>query len=123
VTLKGILALESHHAGAWRRIIFWGEPLEANTDIISGLAPSQQQQQQRQQLWPCCCPKTMPDFESAGACWVSVLELQQLTVRSPSEPCTWFAAMADGTAEQLPFYRSMQMPAQWQGVFEGFPVS
>lgn len=31
VHLKGILDLESHHQGAWRRIIFWGEPLDGST--------------------------------------------------------------------------------------------
>jgi hypothetical protein len=67
-----------------------------------------QQQQQQQQLWPCCCPEALPDFESAGACWVSVQELQQLPLRSPSEPCKWFVAMADGTAEQLPLYSRCQ---------------
>jgi hypothetical protein len=81
------------------------------------------QQQQQQQLWPCCCPKTLPDFESAGACWVDVNELQQLPLRSASEPCKWFEALASGDAEQLPLYHSLEMPVEWQGVFAGFAVA
>lgn len=137
--LEGILAIESHHAGAWRRVIFWGCPV----DVPSHPQPQQQQQGQQQaqleqqtqqegweqeqglpqrQLWPCCCPKTLPDFESAGACWVSLHELQGLPLRSPSEPCRWFPALDSGEAAQLPLFHSMEMPEEWQAVFAGYPV-
>jgi transcription initiation factor TFIID subunit TAF12 len=81
----------------------------------------EQGQEQGQQLWPCCCPKTLPDFESAGACWVSLDELQGLPLRSPSEPCRWFPALASGEAAQLPLYNSLEMPAEWEAVFAGYP--
>ncbi|GLI59360.1 hypothetical protein VaNZ11_001225 [Volvox africanus] len=41
-------------------------------------------------------PKTVPCFESAGACWVGVDELQKLPLRSNRVPCTWFPHFAEG---------------------------
>lgn len=111
VELRGILAVESHHAGAWRRVIFWGEPLDA-------VASSEK-------LLPrcCCCPKTLPDFESAGACWVAAGELEHLPLRSPIEPCKWFPAMASGAAQQLsPQYHTLELPDEWREAFRPFAV-
>lgn len=113
VVLQGILDVEAHHGGAWRRVIFWGEPEEEPTSNTPG------------QLLPACCrgPKTLPDFESAGGCWVALQELPRLTLRSAAEPCRWFAAMASGEAAGLPLFNSLALPPEWAGVFEGFPVS
>lgn len=107
VKLRGILAVESHHAGAWRRVIFWGEPLDAFSS----------------QLPPCCCPKTLPDFESAGASWVAVSELERLPLRSASEPCRWFPAMASGAAQQLCLqYHTLELPPEWRETFRPYAV-
>lgn len=71
----------------------------------------------------CCSPKTLPDWESAGACWVNLKELQQLPLRSPSEPCKWFpvvaAATPAGAGDKLP--RVLSLPQEWVDVFAGFP--
>eukprot|EP00877_Chromochloris_zofingiensis_P005820 jgi/Chrzof1/15239/Cz09g32180.t1 len=72
VQLRGVLQVEDKHT--WRRIIFYGEP---------GEGAAQQ-------------PKTIPDFESAGACWVNVADLQHIPLRNASEPCTWFPYVACG---------------------------
>lgn len=67
VVLTGVLTVERSSSGAWRRFIFLAEPKDS----------SQQ-------------PKTVPDFESAGACWVSVDELDTIPLRSSVEPRTWY---------------------------------
>jgi len=40
-------------------------------------------------------PKTIPDFESNGACWVSLHQLHHIKLRS-SEPAIWFPYVARG---------------------------
>jgi 8-oxo-dGTP pyrophosphatase MutT (NUDIX family) len=42
-----------------------------------------------------CEPKTLPDFESAGAAWVAVDELRRLRLRG-GEPVEWFEYVARG---------------------------
>jgi hypothetical protein len=49
-----------------------------------------------------CRPKTVPDFESAGAAWVTVEELDTLPWRDEDIPRRWFPAVAAGTAQLLP---------------------
>lgn len=66
----------------------------------------------------CCSPNTLPDWESAGACWVDISQLQHLPLRSPNEPWKWFPVMAGGL-DQLP--RGLTLPEEWLDVFEGFP--
>lgn len=66
----------------------------------------------------CCSPKTLPDWESAGACWVHLHELRQLRLRSSREPCTWFPVLAAGV-DKLP--TGLQLPDEWVTVFERFP--
>ncbi len=41
-------------------------------------------------------PKTVPCFESAGACWVGVEELARVPLRSPMIPTKWFPHFAAG---------------------------
>ncbi|KAF6254460.1 NUDIX hydrolase domain-like protein [Scenedesmus sp. NREL 46B-D3] len=152
VALRGILDLESHHGGAWRRVIFLAEPVPAaaaaaacadgssTMSCTGGAAGGCLQQQQQQQdpgsssssqgrsslgAHPCCSPKTLPDWESAGACWVAASELSQLPLRNASEPCRWFSLLAggvEGLKEQLPLIDSLDLPTDWaEGVFRGFP--
>jgi hypothetical protein len=67
----------------------------------------------------------LPDWESAGACWVSADELSQLPLRSASEPCKWFPLLkrgVQGLKGQLPLIDSLELPREWaEGVFGGFP--
>ena len=85
VQLRGVLGVQAgHHGSGWRRIIFYGEP------------------QDEAQL-----PKTQPDFESAGAVWVSGEEVGALPWRSLSET-RWFGHLVSGGAV-LP----LAMPAEY----------
>jgi 8-oxo-dGTP pyrophosphatase MutT (NUDIX family) len=71
VKLTGILRIEvSPHKGYVRmRYIFYGEPEDEND----------------------CEPKTLPDFESAGACWVTAEEVLSGRIKlRGSEPLDWF---------------------------------
>jgi hypothetical protein len=73
----------------------------------------------------CNAPKTLPDFESAGACWVQVGELSCLPLRDAHAPCLWFNLLADGPGdlqETVPLINTLQLPAEWQEVFKDFPV-
>ncbi|KAJ9526796.1 hypothetical protein QJQ45_017458 [Haematococcus lacustris] len=60
-------------------------------------------------------PKTVPDFESAGACWVSVDQLQHIPLRSAHPPLTWFPAVAEGRFQLLP----LEAPEHAQLAFKG----
>ncbi|KAJ3279457.1 hypothetical protein HK104_001452, partial [Borealophlyctis nickersoniae] len=74
ITIKGILRFEyspSRH-GFRVRIIFYAEPKPTSPP-----------------------PKTIPDYESAGACYVSEDELKQLPLRG-HEPEMWFKYVANG---------------------------
>lgn len=175
--MQGILALESHHSGAWRRVIFRAEPVDTATahtaaaqgstamsaatdddttaaaasedpqqikaahDVqeqfaveqrdkrraVSDLSTVQQQQglrwRSRVGSCTCCSPKTLPDWESAGACWVSLDDLRHIPLRSKSEPSTWFPVMdKQGQGCDLPWYHTVELPREWaEGVFRGFP--
>jgi len=59
-----VLEILDKRRGTWRRVIFLGEPIEGDA-----------------------YPKTIPDFESVGACWVSIKEIQsgRLKFRAHSE--------------------------------------
>ncbi|KAG2489185.1 hypothetical protein HYH03_012411 [Edaphochlamys debaryana] len=72
--VTGILTIEASHHGAWRRIIFLAEPLPGSEHRC----------------------KTLPDVESAGACWVAAAEVAQLPLRCESEPLTWIPHVAGG---------------------------
>lgn len=172
--MQGILTLESHHCGAWRRVIFRAEPVDAATahtaaaqgsmvmstatDCNAAASEDPQQieaahdaqeqlsvklrdkhsavpdlsvvQQQQGLRWrsrvgscACCSPKTLPDWESAGACWVSLDDLQHIPLRSKPEPCTWFPVVdKQGRGCDLPLYNTVELPREWaEGVFRGFP--
>lgn len=70
VKLTGVLRVEvSPHARMCRiRYIFYGEPEDDDAE-----------------------PKTLPDFESAGACWVSAEEVRSGALRlRGEEPLEWF---------------------------------
>lgn len=60
-------------------------------------------------------PKTVPDFESAGACWVSVDQLQHIPLRSAHPPLTWFPAVAEGRYQLLP----LEAPEHARLAFKG----
>jgi hypothetical protein len=90
VELQGVLAITRHQAGRWSRITFYAEPL--------GAGP----------------PKTVPDWESAGACWVSVEQLEGLALRS-SEPQQLLPAVAAGTAR----VDALELPPGQEGWFRG----
>lgn len=77
VRLTGVLSVEFSAAAdghARMRVIFLAEPV---------CEP--------------CVPKTLPDFESVGACWVSLEEIQasDMVLRG-SEPLVWCAHVANG---------------------------
>jgi ADP-ribose pyrophosphatase YjhB (NUDIX family) len=153
VVIRGVLDLESHHGGAWRRVIFFAEPAAvtsapaaaaggrggdaANSSHDKMAEPGACLQQQQGEGsgnqrhsgsshgFPCCSPKTLPDWETAGACWVAAEELSSIPLRSGSEPCRWFPLLAGGVKGlrgQLPLVDSLELPQEWaEGVFRGFP--
>lgn len=51
IIISGILAVEIQRRCTWRRVVFYAEPAETGTVAM---------------------PKSFPDYESAGACWVTV---------------------------------------------------
>jgi hypothetical protein len=56
-------------------------------------------------------PKTVPDFESAGACWVSAADVPTLPWRDAGDlalASRWFGAVAAGGAALLP----LALPAE-----------
>jgi hypothetical protein len=57
-------------------------------------------------------PKTVPDFDGAGGCWVSLEQLGRVRLRSPSEPLTWFPHVAGGGA-----VGPLEVPPEWQAEF------
>ena len=75
VNITGILRVECSPTprGCRMRYIFFGEPAEGEDDMA----------------------KTVPDFESVGAAWVSAEEIQTLPLRS-DEPLEWFKYIAAG---------------------------
>lgn len=77
VELKGVLAMEYHPCGVSQRssshivrmrVVFYAEPTEA--------------------YWS-RPPKSSPDFESAGACWCSVDDIESGLRLRGSEPRKW----------------------------------
>jgi ADP-ribose pyrophosphatase YjhB (NUDIX family) len=64
---------------------------------------------------PAVVPKTLPDFESAGACWVRLEQLGQLKLRSAEVPLTWFPHVAGGGAMD-----PLVQPQGWQKHFPGW---
>ncbi len=87
--VTGILTIESFHRGSWRRIIFLAEALpiapaeESAADSGGAVGPR----------FRC---KTVPDVESAGACWAAAGELEELPLRNAPEPLTWIPWVAEG---------------------------
>ncbi|KAJ3353574.1 hypothetical protein HDU83_006652 [Entophlyctis luteolus] len=78
IVVKGVIQVQHSPASSTReysrwRAIFYAEP----SDSLP--------------------PKCIPDFESAGACWVSVDQLPLLPLRG-GEPVKWFNYVADGGA-------------------------
>lgn len=74
--ITGILRWEynAREDDARMRVIFYGEPIDDNQE-----------------------PKTLPDFESMGAAWVDVPQLQKLPLRG-HEPTDWFNYVQQGGA-------------------------
>lgn len=91
VVLKGVLAADFDLSESWTRIIFYAEPTDSTV-----------------------VPKTMPDFESAGACWVDIATLPSLPLREEHTPNKWFTHVANG-GDILP----LQVPDYCQHAFAG----
>ena len=74
VRLTGVLTIEysAHGSGARMRVIFLGEPVSEP-----------------------CVPKTLPDFESAGAVWATLEEIDAIPLRG-REPQVWCRHVATG---------------------------
>lgn len=147
VAPRGLLALEAHRDGAWRRAIFYAEPEEDEEEGGEGGAGEGQEgdlgaQRQRpaavaegvaapsssgggsiaSSSLPARAdrPKTAPDFDSAGACWVAAADLAAgLPLRSAAE-VAWCARVADEGAAAV--MRPLELPPEWAPVFEGFPL-
>lgn len=125
VQVIGILTIESFHRGSWRRIIFLAEAVPvpvpvavprktgapdltggADTAASSGhaaaaaLGCTQAPQAAERRSYPC---KTLPDVESAGACWVTAEELLKgdVPLRSASE-MAWIPEVAAGRCKVWP---------------------
>ncbi|GLI63618.1 hypothetical protein VaNZ11_006633 [Volvox africanus] len=124
IAVTGILTVESFHHGSWRRIIFLAEPVPFVGDRASGhrgnggaaaavladptpavsdtdsaavrAASAIAAVEASGSLWHRYRCKTLPDLESAGACWVTVQELEGLPLRNASEPLTWIPWVAGG---------------------------
>lgn len=93
--VTGILTVESSHHGAWRRVIFLAEPDVPSlpNDPRVGVPGAGGTADPRVAEALC---KTLPDVESAGACWAHAHEVPQLPLRSASEPLTWIPYVAGG---------------------------
>lgn len=141
IILRGVLSCESHHHGAWRRVIFYGEPADDDgsgsghineqpdagggssggggsmNPCDEGAVPASgvQALQLAACSLPAVCdsPKSVPDFESAGACWVSLEQLEQVPVRSASEMVWFWRLGAEGL--QVP---PLALPGKWADVFQ-----
>jgi hypothetical protein len=78
-------------------------------------------------------PEQVPDFESAGACWVSLAQLEggAVPIRSASELSWLWRVAAAGTAGSgaaagggrevaAAVVLPMEMPAAWAATFAGY---
>eukprot|EP00301_Raphidiophrys_heterophryoidea_P016795 c26450_g1_i1.p1 GENE.c26450_g1_i1~~c26450_g1_i1.p1 ORF type:complete len:390 (+),score=78.15 c26450_g1_i1:25-1170(+) len=90
IAIRGLLDVKCG-AGSWRRVVFYCEPVDEKA----------------------CQPKTVPDFESAGAVWVLLDEMNSLNLRSQGE-VTWFGHVANGGAVM-----DLVVPTQFQSKFSG----
>lgn len=61
-------------------------------------------------------PKTVPDFESAGACWVAAEQLPHLPLRSPGE-MEWVTRVAAGLRPA-----PLALSPEWEAVFAPFKL-
>ncbi len=93
--VTGILAVECHHGGSWRRIIFLAEPLEDAAPSTAAASATAVNPPTAAKRYRC---KTLPDVESVGACWVSAQQVPQIPLRCESEPLTWIPHVAGGGA-------------------------
>ena len=73
IDVKGVLQFESASHGKWKRVVFYAEPKDENQ-----------------------IPKTLPDFESNGACWVKYEQLKSIKLRCAAEPMQFFKFILDG---------------------------
>ncbi|GBF89791.1 hypothetical protein Rsub_02961 [Raphidocelis subcapitata] len=145
VRLTGVLTFEAHHGGEWRRVIFLGEPDEGGDagggeaaaggaaaaaagggeaaggagsagggggggGASSGGAAAVSLPAPRDS------PKSVPDFESAGACYASLEQLASpgVPLRSEAE-VRWFWRCGEAGP--------LEMPAAWARVFGEFALS
>ena len=72
VELKGILTVQFSHGHGRFRIIYYAEPKDQEKK-----------------------PKSIPDFESVGACYVTYEQIKQIKLRAP-EPLKWIPHLVEG---------------------------
>jgi len=95
-----------------------GRGEEHSATASSGTAGAKQQQQQ--QASGCSLParfdspKSVPDFESAGACWLTLEQLARVPVRSASE-VEWMYRVGGGM--EVP---PLRLPEEWVDEFADF---
>ena len=80
----------------WRLVTFYAEAPAEEEEVAGGHA------------------KTVPDFESAGACWVGVDDLGDIPHRSERIPKTWFPYFAKGGKP-----KPLELPADVAHLFKG----
>jgi len=81
------------------RVIFYAEPLSSSTSSASSSNTKQNEQEQKQSSdthsssssSSSATPKSIPNYESIGACWVSIDQLNSGHIRlRGQEPLQWF---------------------------------
>ena len=79
--------MNQKHDSAYNRmrVIYYAEPL----DEINNNKESNNNNNNKMQG----TAKSIPDYESAGACWIDISELQKIKLRG-KEPLQWFPYVA-----------------------------
>jgi len=84
VKLKGVLNVEVF--GSWRRVIFYAEPaVDPQEQLLRPPQSTPSANIKQVEMSSLGWPKTVPDFESAGACYVDAAQLESIPLRSASE--------------------------------------
>ncbi|KAJ3120384.1 hypothetical protein HK098_004652 [Nowakowskiella sp. JEL0407] len=90
VQIKGVLRVEytPSNYGFRLRVIFYAEPLPLISQKSDNSSPTRQDRS--------FTPKTIPDSQSAAACWVSLEQFGQHLPLRGREPLMWFPYVAKG---------------------------
>ncbi|KAF5837187.1 NUDIX hydrolase domain-like protein [Dunaliella salina] len=116
VVLKGLLEVAYRDTPRpWRLAVFYAVPEEE--DVESRICHDQSIENGGHARAP-QVPKTLPCFESAGACWVSADDLPHIPIRNPSV-IPWYQRITSGNFELLPLDA---WPANVQEVFAGLEI-